>query len=232
MAGSDSQKQLLTLIRDFTTEKSHGERRIVNQKKRIEELRSELDAANAELEEVKRDRETTEQQLKGYEVELSMTDASLQALEARIALTNSDVSALGAKLAELKNEENSVRDGFIGQMLELNAEIRKFQELIGSSSNVDKISQATLTEGSLNTDKQGGEQARLVLKSELAQMILHSDQEEQQYKAEKEIHSMVQEELNNLKRKTMLLESVMKESMELQDLRRYPLSFVCCFSTC
>lgn len=53
----------------------------MNQKKRIEELRSDLDAANAELVEAKRDRENTDQELKGHEVELSMNEASLQALE-------------------------------------------------------------------------------------------------------------------------------------------------------
>ncbi|XP_042022431.1 uncharacterized protein LOC121769747 isoform X2 [Salvia splendens] len=221
MAGSDSQKPLLTLIRDFTSEKSQGERRIVNQKKRIEELRSELDAANAELVEAKRDRENTDRELKGHEVELSMNEASLQALEARNALINSDVSALGGKLAELKSEENSLRDGFIARMLELNAEIRKFQEFIVSSSYVDKSAQATPTgAGPLITHKQDGEQARLALKNELAQMVLHSDQEEQQYKAEKEMCSMLQEELSNLKRKAMLLESVIKESMELQELSK------------
>lgn len=53
----------------------------MNQKKRIEELRSELDAATAELEEAKRGKEKAEQELKGYEVESSMNEASLQALE-------------------------------------------------------------------------------------------------------------------------------------------------------
>lgn len=32
----------------------------------------------------------------------------------------------------------------------------------------------------------------------------------------------IQEELTNLQRKVLLLESVMKESMELQDFSRYP----------
>lgn len=58
-----------------------AERRIVNQKKRIEELKSELDAVNAELEGAKRGKETAEQVLKGYEIESSMNEASLQALE-------------------------------------------------------------------------------------------------------------------------------------------------------
>ncbi|CAA2982113.1 Hypothetical predicted protein [Olea europaea subsp. europaea] len=85
MAGNDPQKQLLTLIRDFASEKSQGERRIVNQKKRIEELQSELEAANAELEGEKRHKESTEQELKGYEVELSMNEASIQTIKVQFS---------------------------------------------------------------------------------------------------------------------------------------------------
>lgn len=53
----------------------------MNLKKRIEELRSELDAANMALEQAKRAKETMDQELKGCEVELSINEASLQALE-------------------------------------------------------------------------------------------------------------------------------------------------------
>lgn len=58
-----------------------AERRIAKRKKRIEELRSELDASNRELEEAKLDKETAEQELNGHQVELSMCEASNQALE-------------------------------------------------------------------------------------------------------------------------------------------------------
>lgn len=81
MAGTDSQKQLFTFLRDFATENSQGERRIVGLKKRIQELRSELDSANAELEDAKRLKENTEQEILGYEVELAMNEASIQTLE-------------------------------------------------------------------------------------------------------------------------------------------------------
>ena len=127
MAASDPQRQLLTLIRDFASEKSQGgthyshsphfrlvaektkeksklhvffcflfinaielvsrrdlwyaERRIVGLKKRIQELRSEVDAANVELEDAKCLKEITEQEIKGYEVELAMNEASIQTLE-------------------------------------------------------------------------------------------------------------------------------------------------------
>lgn len=57
------------------------ERRVVGLKKQIEELRSELDAANGELEQAKRCKETIEQEIKGYEMELSMNESSIQTLE-------------------------------------------------------------------------------------------------------------------------------------------------------
>ncbi|KAL6520340.1 hypothetical protein OROMI_032520 [Orobanche minor] len=188
MAGSDSHKQMFTLIRDFSTEKSQGERRIVNQKKRIEELRSELDASSAELEKAKRDKETAEQQLKGYEVELSMNEASIQALEARIALTNNEISNLGAELAALKSEENSSRDGFIKQMLELNSQIRKFQELLPSMGN---CSEATLNDGPLPALEQDPQQSRVVLQNKLTEIVMRTDQGKEQYEAEQVIHDQM-----------------------------------------
>jgi len=59
----------------------YAERRVVGLKKRFEELRSELDVANAEIEDAKCAKETDEQEFKGYEVELAMNEASIQTLE-------------------------------------------------------------------------------------------------------------------------------------------------------
>ncbi|XP_024017970.1 uncharacterized protein LOC21397120 isoform X2 [Morus notabilis] len=126
--GSDSQKQLLTLIRNFATEKSQGERRILSLKKRIEELRSEAEIANAELEDTKRAKETAEQELKGYEVELALSETSIQSLKSRISLIQDEISSVGSDLEALKNDEGALRDEFTSQMFELNAKIRKFQE--------------------------------------------------------------------------------------------------------
>ncbi|RZC08251.1 hypothetical protein D0Y65_015118 [Glycine soja] len=78
--GSDSQKQLLSLIRDFAAEKSQGERRVVNLRKQIEKLTSELSEANAELENAKRYKELVEQDLRGFEVQLMLTESSVQTL--------------------------------------------------------------------------------------------------------------------------------------------------------
>ncbi|GAB4832208.1 hypothetical protein Ancab_006225 [Ancistrocladus abbreviatus] len=130
MAGTDSQKQLLTLIRDYAAEKSNGERRIVNLKKQIQQLQSQIDAANAELENAKRLKETTEQELKGYEVELAMNQATIQTLEASIAWIHNEISTVGSDVNALKNEGGALRDKFINQMLEFNTKIRRFHELM------------------------------------------------------------------------------------------------------
>ena len=66
----------------------YAERRVVGLKKRIQELQSEMDIANAELEESKRSKDAAEQELKGYEVELAMNEeASIQTLEVRCSQT-------------------------------------------------------------------------------------------------------------------------------------------------
>ncbi|KAL3813751.1 hypothetical protein ACJIZ3_015019 [Penstemon smallii] len=222
MAGSNSQKQLLNLIRDFSTEKSQGERRIVNQKKQIDELRFEIEAANSDLEEAKRRKEITEQELKGCEVEISMNEASVQALEARNALINNEVSALGSAMVAIKSEENSLRDGFIQNMLQMNADIRQFQELLASYFNADNRCETILNGGSLTRHEHGSQTARETLQDKLAKIMLQINHEEQQYNAEQVIHNQVQQELFTLEKKALLLDSLMEESMELQELSKYP----------
>ncbi|XP_058115517.1 uncharacterized protein LOC131258304 isoform X2 [Magnolia sinica] len=128
MAGGDSQKQLLSLIRDFATEKSQGERRVSDLRKRSAELRTELVTANAVLENAKRCKETTEHDLRGSEVELSLNEASIQAQEARTCLLQEEISKIGSDLGHLKNDEGFSRDDFIKKMFELNKKLRKLQE--------------------------------------------------------------------------------------------------------
>ncbi|KAJ6681798.1 CTAGE FAMILY PROTEIN-RELATED [Salix koriyanagi] len=94
MAATDPQRQLLTLIREFASEKSQGERRMIGLKKRIQELGCEVDVANAEMEEVKCIKETTEQELKGNELQLALNEASIQTLEDEISSVGSQVEGL------------------------------------------------------------------------------------------------------------------------------------------
>ncbi|KAB5548038.1 hypothetical protein DKX38_011444 [Salix brachista] len=96
MAATDPHRQLLTLIREFASEKSQGERRMIGLKKRIQELGCEVDVANAEMEEMKCIKETTEQELKGNELQLAL----------------------------MKLLFKPWRDEFICQMFDLNAKIR------------------------------------------------------------------------------------------------------------
>ncbi|KAJ7970918.1 Spindle assembly checkpoint component [Quillaja saponaria] len=109
MAGSDPQKQILSLIRNLASEKSQGERRLLGLKKQIEELEFEFDSTNADLEDAKRNKELVEQELKGYEVQLAMTEASVQTLETRISSIQGQISTTGTDLEALKNEEGHSR---------------------------------------------------------------------------------------------------------------------------
>ncbi|KAJ4707550.1 Spindle assembly checkpoint component [Melia azedarach] len=221
MAGTDPKKQLLTLIRDFASEKSQGERRVVGLKKRIEELQLELDAANMEREDPKRYKETTEQELKGYEVELALSNTAFQALESRISLIQDEISAIGSELEALKNEEGALRDGFISQMYELNAKIRTFQKSIalnfqkedsmGTAAEAEHTYTEELTKDSLRT-----------LEDMLAEVVSRTAKVEKEYLEEENIQKQVQPELTDLERKVSLMEMIMEETKSLQDLTIYP----------
>ncbi|XP_057491988.1 uncharacterized protein LOC130777603 [Actinidia eriantha] len=211
MAGTDPQKQLLTLIRDFATEKSQGERRIVGLKKRIQELRSELDLANAELEDAKRLKETAEQDLKGYEVELARNEASIQTLEVRVSLIQDEISIAGSDLEALKNEEGAVRDDFIDKMFNLNADIRKFQEKINDAFYENNLIK-TSTNNVQELDDTEDAEVRKALENKISEIISQTNAVEQEYQAELNIHKQVQVELIDLERKVFLMEALRKKA--------------------
>ncbi|RZC73929.1 hypothetical protein C5167_049409 [Papaver somniferum] len=123
--GVDHQKHLLSLIRDFATEKSQG------------------DKENTQLEEAKRCKETAEQELKGYEFELALTEASVQALETRISATQDEISKIGSVVDAIKDQEGLSRDEFINQMFEFNQQIRKLQEIVAHGSAKDDCADAS-----------------------------------------------------------------------------------------
>ncbi|VFQ88344.1 unnamed protein product [Cuscuta campestris] len=213
MAGCDSQKQLLTLIRDFASEKSQGERRIANLKNRIGELLSEIDAAHANLEEAKQVKESIEQELKGNEVELGMSGASIQTLEIRIASTQEEISAIGSSLNTLKDEESTSREDFIKRMVELKTEIRKFYEAIGSAFSKRKSNS--------DSDKPN-KLAKRNLEDKLAHLVSQITMEEEDYQTMKNVQKQVEEEQSIVARRAKLMEAVMKESIKRQELNKYP----------
>ncbi|KAJ7974480.1 Spindle assembly checkpoint component [Quillaja saponaria] len=220
MAGSDSQKQLLSLIRNVASEKSQGERRLVGLKKQIEELKSELNAENAELEDAKHTKELVEQELKGYEVQLAMTETSIQTLEARISSTQGDISTIRSDLEALKNEEGDARDQFIHKMFELNAKIRKFQEKITCNTpTVDCVESAACEDAEhriMNNDD--AEVALSTLEDMLADIICQTTKEEEEYQAEQNIQKKVQQELIESERMVSLMDMIMEETKALQEL--------------
>ncbi|KAK9067255.1 hypothetical protein SSX86_014581 [Deinandra increscens subsp. villosa] len=249
MASSNSQKELLTLIRDVSTEKSQGERRVVNLKRQIEELQSELDSMNVELEDAKRLKECTEQDLKGFEVELAMNESSIQTLEGRISLLQGEVSTIGSELEALKNEEAALRDEFIGKMFDLNATIRKFQQSVASASyetcSSKAGSQNELSENTAilcimpfislicsifilikvhaeNAKTREVEEQKKHLEDELAQIISDTKKMEHEFLLEQNFHNQEQKEVDDLKHRISLMEAVMEGSKELQELAIYP----------
>lgn len=59
----------------------YAERRVVGLRQRIDDLQSEVEAANAELEDAKRTKEIIEQELKGYELESALNETLIQTLQ-------------------------------------------------------------------------------------------------------------------------------------------------------
>ncbi|XP_051188695.1 uncharacterized protein [Lolium perenne] len=127
--GAEPQKQLLSIIRDFAADKSHGERTVSGLKRRLDDVLAAADAATAELEAAKRAREAAETDLRGSQVQASIAAATIQALEATISHLQEEIAKVGSQLEELKSKEDSERDEFISQMVEMNARIRQFQQM-------------------------------------------------------------------------------------------------------
>lgn len=218
MAATDPQRQLLTLIRDFASEKSQGERRVVGLEKRIVELGCQLDAANAEMEEVKRFKETTELELKGYEFQLAFNDVSIQTLEARISMIQDEISSVGSEVEGLKDEEGASRDEFIRQMFELNTKIRNFQ----AEKRLESQKKSSIaTTADCKAEKKVVTDVDLrALKDVLAHVASQIIKEEQEYLAEENIQKQVREEYVDLQRKVSLVDVIVKETEVLQDLTR------------
>ncbi|OMO79097.1 hypothetical protein CCACVL1_13917 [Corchorus capsularis] len=208
MAGTDPPKNLLSLIRDFASEKSEGERRVVGLKKQIEELRSELEAANLELEEAKRLKETAEQELKGFEFELALNEASVQALEARITLIQNEISKVGSELEELKHQEATLRDEFIAEMVEFNAKIRKFQETIASDFQNENTVGDRAEQDQKFPKKEVTESAARTINNQLAHVISQIAKQEEECLAEQNIQKQLQQELIDIERKSSELEQI------------------------
>nr|VDC68437.1 unnamed protein product [Brassica rapa] len=221
MAGIDTQKQLLSLIRDFTSERSRGgKQRVVGLKKRIESLQWEIEAANEEVEHAKRIKEVAEEELNGYEVELSLNDATIQSLEARIALLQDEVSTVGNEVDALKNKEGLLRDQFISQMVELNKEIRLvFQKTVASRVGNDDSTSIT---ANVKVFEDGHGADSQAIKDMLSDVNSQLAKEEDGFLAEQKIKEQLQKELDEYEKKMSLMEAIKGITNSVQNLARYP----------
>ncbi|KAF7802909.1 hypothetical protein G2W53_042020 [Senna tora] len=210
--GSDSQRQLLSLIRNFATEKSQGERRITVLKNQIEDLKSKLSSVNAELEYAKGSKELVEQELKGYEVQLFLSEASVQTLEARASLIQDEISTVGSDLETLKYNLYPVLSGNkIGSC-------RKGKTVKRTEIHLDFLSDAS--QGIMKDSDT--KRALSTLEKMLAEIRSQTAKEEDEYKAEQNNHENIQQELNHSKRKLSLMDALVEEAKALQDLTIYP----------
>ncbi|CAL9248275.1 unnamed protein product [Arabidopsis halleri] len=217
MAGIDTQKQLLSLIRDFTSERSRVEQRVVGLKKRIEILQSEIEAANSEVENTKRIKEVAEEELNGYEVELSLNDATIQSLEARISLLQDEVSTIGSEVDALKNKERFLSDQFISQMEELNKDIREFQKTVDSTFGNDDSTGITPNVKAFENSSGADSEA---IKGMLSDVSSQLAKEEEGYLAEKKIQEQLQKELDDYEKKMSLMEAITDKTNSVQVLAR------------
>ncbi|XP_047175668.1 uncharacterized protein LOC124843079 isoform X2 [Vigna umbellata] len=223
--GSDSQKQLLSLIRNFAAEKSQGERRVVTLRKQIAKLTSELSMEYEELEKAKRCKEMVEQDLKGFEVQLMLSEASNQTLEARVSLIQDQISAVGSDLETLKFEEAALREQFFHNMLHMNGKIRKFQESI-IICDIDAVDcTASRDESRVIIKENDAEVALCDLESTLSEVISQIAKENEEYQEEQNICKNAQQQLIDCERKVFVMGMIVKETKELQDLTIYPYKY-------
>ncbi|KAG8094286.1 hypothetical protein GUJ93_ZPchr0012g18914 [Zizania palustris] len=224
-AGGEPQKKLLSIIRDFAAEKSHGERRVSDLKRRLDDVRAASDAAAAELEDAKRAREEAEQELRGSQVQAAIVDASIQALEATISNLQEEISKVGSDLDALKSKGDIERDEFISQMHELNTKIRQFQHKVSVELKEEKFSELPSAEGQHVRDNNETLESEGILK-DLIDKVNNVDTEvhvlEEEYQKDLLDHDKLRQELADIQAKRALMEAVMGEMKQLQELGEYP----------
>ncbi|KQK04386.1 hypothetical protein BRADI_2g13265v3 [Brachypodium distachyon] len=249
-AGGEPQKELLSIIRDFAAEKSHGGKhprdpwltqvRLLRLRCRAHGFRPE-----AELEAAKRAREAAERELQGSQVQASIAAASIQALEATISHLQEEISKVGSELEALKSKGDTERctertlsialfvlflggvilDEFFSQMQELNARIRKFQQIAHVELAEKKGSELLSADGHNVSDKNETIDSEGILK-DLVDKVSKIDAEvhvlDGEYQKVLLDHEKLCQELAAIRAKRTLMEAVVGEMKLLQELGGYP----------
>ncbi|KAM0827467.1 hypothetical protein ACQ4PT_068185 [Festuca glaucescens] len=230
--GGEPQKQLLSIIRDFAAEKSHGERTVSGLKRRLDDVLAAADAATAELEAAKRAREAAETDLRGSQVQASIaarpsrrSRSLLVTLprpesgnHATISHLQEEIAKVGSELEELKSKEDSERDEFISQMVEMNARIRQFRQM-ASVELARKCSEVSADGHNVNNKNETAESEDMV--TDLADKLSNIEAEmhalEEEYQKDLLDHKQVCQELTDVQAKRALIEAVMDETKQLQE---------------
>ncbi|PUZ61562.1 hypothetical protein GQ55_4G286100 [Panicum hallii var. hallii] len=220
-AGSETPNQLLSIIRDFASEKSHGERRVCDLKRRLADVRAAADAAAAELDAAKRAREAAEQELRGSQAQAAIAAATIQALEATVSRLQEEISKAGTDLDAIKSKGDSERDDFISQMHDMNAKIRQFQQMVSLELAEYNQSDLQSTEGQHVGDMTETVESEGILKN-LTDKVSRIDAEVQllegAYKKDLLDHDKVRQELADIQAKRALMEAVMGERKQLKEI--------------
>ncbi|KQK18766.1 hypothetical protein BRADI_1g44570v3 [Brachypodium distachyon] len=215
-AGGEPQKQLLSIIRDFAAEKSHGERTVSGLKRRLDDVLAAADAATSELEAAKRAREAAETELQGSQVQASIAAASIQALEATISHLQEEIS---------KSKGDSERYEFFSQMQELNGRIREFQQIAHVELAEKKGFELSSADGHIVGDKNETIDSEGILK-DLVDKVSKIDAEvhalDAEYQKDLLDHEKLCQELAAIQAKRTLMEAVVGEMKQLQELGGYP----------
>ncbi|XP_008649273.1 uncharacterized protein [Zea mays] len=220
-SGGDTPKQLLSIIRDFAYEKSHGERRVSDLRRRLADARAAADVAAAELDAAKRAREAAEQEFRGSQVQDAIAADSILALEATISCLHEEISKASTDLDALKSKEDSEREDFISKMYEMNAKIRQFQQMVSLELAEYNHCELPSTDGEHVKDKSKTVDSEGI-SEELSDKVSNIEAEvqllEEEYKKDLLYHDKVRQELAEVQAKRALMEAVMEETKQLQEL--------------
>ncbi|KAJ7519327.1 hypothetical protein O6H91_20G034300 [Diphasiastrum complanatum] len=241
------QTGFLSLVHDYTTHQSRGERYLEELRKKNVALLPQLEVAEGTLSANKLQKNQAEEQLKGLEVELAAVEVAVRARQARVHSQQEHISHARLKLEKVKQEEITERELFTKSMLELNARIREngsgFRNLCDlqtplNESLVRKEPQKELTSKKDSAESKTHQDAQIqkAVEQELAQLTTLCQVEEENLKKIKteiddsrkqeillnDKHQEVRSRRAELDARLKLMENISQAAKELEDLSTYP----------
>ncbi|KAJ7519339.1 hypothetical protein O6H91_20G035000 [Diphasiastrum complanatum] len=230
------QTGFLSLVHDYTTHQSRGERYLEELRKKNVALLPQLEVAEGTLSANKLQKNQAEEQLKGLEVELAAVEVAVRARQARVHSQQEHISHARLELEKVKQEEITERELFTKSMLELNARIRNLCDLQTplNESLVRKEPQKELTSKKDSAESKTHQDAQIqkAVEQELAQLTTLCQVEEENLKKIKteiddsrkqeillnDKHQEVRSRRAELDARLKLMENISQAAKELEDL--------------